>query len=198
MKATNRNTGLQKATLTVAQESAIDALVSGNKDAEVADLVGINRVTVTRWRLYNPHFQAALNERRQAIWAASLDRFRSLVPLALDAVADELTNAESPNRLQAALGLLKLLPLTLTVPRGPIEPDEIVKRIVEDERSNAHNSMEDILDHGKGLPMYKEHIQQVWDELSTKLASTPAKDVKQDASGNRSADPRTVHAAVLV
>ena len=95
--------------------------------------MGVNRVTVTRWRLYSPHFQAALNERRQAIWAASLDRLRALVPLALDAVADELANADSPNRLKAAFGLLKLVPLGV-VASGPTDPDEIVKRIVENER----------------------------------------------------------------
>ena len=88
--ATKCDTALQRAGLTVAQENAIDALAAGKKDGETAALVGVNRVTVARWRLYSPHFQAALNERRQAIWAASLDKLRALVPLALDAVADEL------------------------------------------------------------------------------------------------------------
>ena len=62
--ATNCYTMLQNSALTVAQENAVDALAAGKKDAEVAALVGVNRVTVTRWRLYHPHFIAALNERR--------------------------------------------------------------------------------------------------------------------------------------
>ena len=131
--ATKSYNALQRAAMTVAQENAVDALASGKKDAEAADLVGVNRVTVTRWRLYSPHFQAALNERRQAIWAASLDRLASLVPLALDAVADELANAANPNRVQAAFGLLKLVPLAV-MPTGPTDPEEIVRRIVEEHR----------------------------------------------------------------
>ena len=166
--ATKCDTTLQRAGLTVAQESAIDALAAGKKDGETATLVGVNRVTVARWRLYSPHFQAALNERRQAIWAASLDKLRALVPLALDAVADELANADSPNRLKAAFGLLKLVPLGL-VASGPTDPDEIVKRIVDEQRRGIRGLMSDLLDADRGHPPMAAHVAKVWDELAAKV-----------------------------
>jgi FixJ family two-component response regulator len=45
--------------LTVKQENVIDMLVVGANDSEVAQAVGVNRVTVSRWRLYSPQFQAS-------------------------------------------------------------------------------------------------------------------------------------------
>ena len=171
--ATKCDTTLQRIGLTVAQESAIDALAAGKKDGETAALVGVNRVTVTRWRLYSPHFQAALNERRRAVWAAGLDRLRALVPLALDAVADELANADRPNRLKAAFGLLKLVPLD-AVPFGPTDPDVIVRGVVAERRRDARGPFDDTLDAHKGLPSPDDHARQVWDELAAKAGESQA------------------------
>ena len=50
--------------LTIEQLNAIDLLVTGKTDQAVADAVGVARPTVTCWRLYDPHFEAALNQRR--------------------------------------------------------------------------------------------------------------------------------------
>ena len=167
-KATKCNSGLQHSNLPVAQGNAVDALASGKNDAETAKLVGVHRVTVTRWRLYSPHFQAALNDRRQAIWAAGLDRWRSLVPTALDALADEL-RPDSSNRLQAALGLLKLVPLSSAVPAGPTDADEIVRRIVDERRTNARDALDDTLDMARGKASYGEDVRRTWDDLAARL-----------------------------
>lgn len=179
-KVTKGHITLQRTVLTVAQENAVDALASGKRDADAADLVGVNRITVTRWRLYSPHFQAALNERRQAVWAGSLDRLRSLVPLALNVVADELANADSPNRLQAAFGLMKLVPLTVAAPSGPTDPDVIVhnlvlerreqaekdrQREVDDESDEDYNEQYDI----SPVPSLEELTATVWGELEARL-----------------------------
>jgi len=59
--------------LTLQQLSAIDYIVTGRSDAEVARLLTLHRVTLTRWRLYNHVFQAELNRRRQEIWGAAAD-----------------------------------------------------------------------------------------------------------------------------
>ena len=134
--------------------------------------MGVNRVTVTRWRLYSPRFQAALNERRQAVWAASLDRLRALVPLALDAVADELADADSPNRLKAAFGLLKLVPLGI-VATGPTDPDEIVRRVVDHQRRTHREPLDAMLDRGKGLPTLEDHVGRVWAELAERAGELP-------------------------
>ena len=50
------------------QLNAIDLLPPGKTDTEAAELLGLHRTTVTKWRLYDPVFQAALNRRRAEAW----------------------------------------------------------------------------------------------------------------------------------
>lgn len=92
--------------LTIAQENAIDLLVTGATDGETAETTGVNRVTVTKWRLYDPHFQAELNRRRKEVWGSAVDRPRTLLPRALDALEEELRTGN--NRLRAAVAVLQL------------------------------------------------------------------------------------------
>src|SRR6516162_5854945 len=93
------------------QLSAIDLLASGKTDKETAELLGLSRTCITKWRLYSPEFQATLNRRRAEVWGAGIDRLRSLIPKALDALAEEVASKESPNRFKAAVELLKLAQL---------------------------------------------------------------------------------------
>ena len=92
--------------LTVEQLNAIDRLVLGQTDQTVATEVGVHRVTITRWRLYDPLFQAELNRRRAELWRGSVDGARGLLPTALDTLFDQLTAGEQRGRL--ALDLLRL------------------------------------------------------------------------------------------
>src|SRR5260370_21653508 len=112
--------------LTLPQESALDLLAGGKTDRETAELLGLARPTISRWRLYDPVFAAALNQRRAEIWGAAADRLRALVPEALDALADALKKADPTNRLKAASEILRLAPLPVG-PRhvGPTDAHEI-------------------------------------------------------------------------
>src|SRR5262245_30154666 len=71
--------------LTLPQLNALDLLAGGKTDKETAELLKLSRTCVTKWRLYDPLFQAALNRLR-----AALDRLRALIPRALDALAQAL------------------------------------------------------------------------------------------------------------
>jgi hypothetical protein len=77
-------------TPTLPQLNAIDLLAAGKTDTETAAALELHGTTVTKWRLYDPVFQAALNRRRAEIWGAAADRLRSLVPKALDVLAAAL------------------------------------------------------------------------------------------------------------
>jgi len=92
--------------LSIEQRNAIDMLVLGKSDREVAEAVGVSRQTVCGWRLYLPQFQAELNLRRRAIWGAAVDKLRSLVPRSLAILEQELERSEEPAKI--ALGILKL------------------------------------------------------------------------------------------
>jgi len=95
--------------LTIEQLNAIDLLVTGKSDQEVADKVGVNRVTVTSWRLYDPYFQAELNRRRKETWGASVDRMRALLPKAFDVLEQAINNGD----VKAALELIKMAGLDM-------------------------------------------------------------------------------------
>jgi hypothetical protein len=91
--------------LTLPQLNAIDALVAGKSDMEVAGIVGVHRVTVSKWRLYDPYFQAELNARRRALWGDAAERLRALLPKAIDTLEAELSGDK---RLAAALQVIRL------------------------------------------------------------------------------------------
>src|SRR4051812_14230188 len=90
--------------LTTAQLNAIDLLVTGKTDQEVADIIGVNRVTITKWRNYDIYFQAELNKRRKEIWGASIDRIRALVPKAMERLEKEV---DGENGWKVALEVIK-------------------------------------------------------------------------------------------
>lgn len=91
--------------LTIDQLNAIDLLVIGKTDKEVAGIVGINRVTVTKWRNYDLDFQAELNKKRKEIWSSSIDRLRALVPLAIERLEQEIENTHG---WKVALEVIKI------------------------------------------------------------------------------------------
>src|SRR5262245_24535399 len=121
--------------LTMHQLNAIDLLAAGKTDKETAELLGLSRTCVTKWRLYDPVFQAALTRRRAEVWSAGIDRLRALIPKALDALADALENKQSPNRLKAASEILRLAHLPAgSLGIGPSDAEEIVSQIVVEQR----------------------------------------------------------------
>src|SRR5688572_30579735 len=90
--------------LTLAQRNAIDLLVAGLNDRAAAERLGLSRETLTRWRNYDPIFQTSLNERRAALWSGAADGVRAAIPLALDAMREQLRVGARRDRL--ALDLL--------------------------------------------------------------------------------------------
>jgi hypothetical protein len=158
---------------TLPQLSAIDLLAAGKTDQEAADLLQLHRTTVTKWRLYDPVFQAALNRRRAEVWGAAADRLRSLIPKALDALAAALEDSAHPGRLKAAAELLRLAPPTgSALDIGPTDPEQIVRGIVRQRRSAAPGPLDGLLDDGKNLPPLDQHVERVWRELEARAEET--------------------------
>ena len=105
--ATNRYKMLHE--LSIEQLAAIDLLVTGQTDEEVAQAVNVHRTTVTRWRLYHARFQAALNQRRHDVNNAS--------------------------RGQLALSVIKASGLT-AADIGPPDPEAVIEKAVLDRSNN--------------------------------------------------------------
>ncbi len=165
MNATKCDTMLQTRTLTVVQLNAIDALASGKNDMDVAEAVGAHRTTISRWRLYHPEFIAELNRRRLEVWSNGADRLRAMIPEALEVLAAEMANAESPNRLKAAVEVLKLATPGTAI-YGPMDADEVVRSIVDQRRESGRGTQRNsMLDTMNGLKSYDEHFADVEAEL---------------------------------
>ena len=65
--------------LTPQQETAIDLIVAGKNDREVAQAVGKSRSTINIWRNHDPLFMATLNNHRQQVQGTQLTRLNTLV-----------------------------------------------------------------------------------------------------------------------
>jgi hypothetical protein len=145
--------------LTIKQQNALDLLVCGETHRSVAEAIKVNRVTVTKWLNYDPHFQAALNSRRTELWGTSVDRFRSLLPLAMDALEQELHGKQ---RGRVALEILRLAGLDRAGPKtssletygvGPTDPDVIIDARA---RAQRHDPVDDLL-HGDPVTDRERH-----------------------------------------
>lgn len=132
--------------LSIEQLNAVDLLVIGKSDREVAELTGVSRQTVNGWQRKNPRFQAELNRRRNELYGESADRLRGMLAKALDVVERELDGGERP--LAAALKVLEMAGFT---PRtrdlsslgiGSEDPEEIEQTIEADARQRQERRSE--------------------------------------------------------
>jgi hypothetical protein len=148
--------------LTIEQLNAIDLLVTGMSDQEVADKVGVNRVTVTSWRLYDPYFQAELNKRRKEIWGASIDKMRNLIPKALETVE----NAIKQGDVKTALEFLKMAGMgdVFVGNIGEDEPEKIIEKLAKEKEEKARF---DLATHSREV--YKKSVLDELDELADRL-----------------------------
>ena len=110
-------------TLTPQQETAVDLLASGKTVTDTAAAVEVTRQTVSEWLNHHAGFQAALNRRRQELWAGMTDALRNLLPQAVEVLKHEL---EGEARLQAAVHIFRCCGLYngIPAPQGPTEPED--------------------------------------------------------------------------
>ena len=104
--------------LTIQQQNAIDLLLVGKNDRQVAESVGVERVTVNGWRNRKPEFIDELNRRRHELFAGEMDRLRSLISASVDALTECINSPDERVKLTAANSLLKLIGLD----RHPLVP----------------------------------------------------------------------------
>jgi len=120
--------------LSVEQENAIDLLIQGKSDREVAEAVGVARQTVNQWRNQDAVFIAELNVRRHAIWGSQTERLRSLIAKAVDVLERDLDSEDLRLRQSAAVHLLKAVGLY----RADLEPTgETSAEAIEDQWAQA-------------------------------------------------------------
>ena len=111
--------------LTPAQEVVIDQLLTGATDAEAAAATGVTRKEIAAWRATDALFIAETNARRKAEWGARAERFRSLLPKAIDVLEKSIDSEDEKVRMTAAMHVLKVCGMADLKPTGETDPAEI-------------------------------------------------------------------------
>ena len=98
MKNSPRDTDWQDANsaiLSLKQHYAIELLLIGKSDAEVAALIGVDSSVVRDWQNQDAEFIVAINALRAAAWEGSVARLKRLMSRALDVVEEAITRDET-------------------------------------------------------------------------------------------------------
>jgi hypothetical protein len=167
MKA-NRNaqqkpTDFRPKPLIIEQENAIDLLLTGQSDREVAEAVGVTRWAVQGWRTSHPFFMATLAQRREEIFGAAVNRLRTLLNKALE----NITGAIQSGDVKSSFKLLKATRLHgFCPPAGETDVQKLAERLCLEQLAREHipeSSMDlSFLDKN---PQYEERKREILEEL---------------------------------
>ena len=122
--------------LTPQHHKAIDLMIMGSNNKNVAETLNIAPETVSRWRA-DYIFQAALNQRLKENQAASVERLRSLADTALATIETVMADSNDDKaRLQAAFKVLEMARVSVsgigsTNPKALQRDDEMNKALDE-------------------------------------------------------------------
>jgi DNA-binding CsgD family transcriptional regulator len=149
--------------LTPEQLSAIDLLIQGKSDQEVADTIGKARETVWRWKNNVPFFMATLEARRQEVFGVAVQRLRNLLDKAIDNIAKDIEDGDvkSSFELVKATGLHGFCP-----PTGETNVRILSEQICLEQLAREHipESSFDLIRPDKN-PHYEERKREILEEL---------------------------------
>ncbi len=98
----------QQQELSQKQENAMVLLLQGLSDADVGQQVGVDRVTVFRWR-HSEQFGREFRRLRRGVWQRSIERVQTMLEPALDVLQRHLSAADPRIALRAAAILVRLV-----------------------------------------------------------------------------------------
>ena len=118
------------------QLNAIELLLQGKNDGEVAEEVSVARQTINEWKNHNSGFIAEINLRRHSMWAAQVERLRGLIEQAVNVVETDLQSNDPKAKRNASIHILKCVGLygEQLKPIGDIDADVIEKKWRDAER----------------------------------------------------------------
>jgi hypothetical protein len=90
--------------VTPRQQTAIELLVAGATDMHAAEVAGVDRTTIWRWKK-DPHFQAAFDLARELAFGETVDRLRALAPHAVESLEQHVRSGDQ----MASVRLLRLI-----------------------------------------------------------------------------------------
>lgn len=124
--------------LTDKQLMAMELILCGMSDREVAKRTDKSRQTINRWRTNDAAFCALLTERRKEIRARHRDNLSNLATKALNVMFEAMEADNATTRLQAAQTVLRMSGLRAMMQSEPIPTkEEIIKEFVGEMIANA-------------------------------------------------------------
>jgi hypothetical protein len=128
--------------LTPEQLNAIDLLILGKTDREVAEIVGVRRETITKWHK-NPFFSVELSIRREELWVDAKLRLKSLAHEAVNVLTNGLHSSDEKVAITAAVHILKTVGLygDWQQGSGPTTPEEAVWRQATERRTQNYTAL---------------------------------------------------------
>jgi len=97
----------QERELSQKQVNAITLMLQGLNDTQVAQQVGVDRITIYRWRK-DERFLVELESQRQVVLQHSLARLQSMLEPALDILQRQISGDDPKTALRAAAILLRV------------------------------------------------------------------------------------------
>lgn len=88
------------------QRTAVELLLRGLRDQDVAAQLGVDRSTIHRWRR-SPRVQRELDRQRRMLWERSAGQIQSLVEPALAVLRKQFNSEDQKSALRAAGVLLR-------------------------------------------------------------------------------------------
>lgn len=116
------------------QLNAIEMLLQGRTDGEVAEAVDVSRQTVNEWKNHDPNFIAEINHRRQILWECQVERLRGLLSGAVDVLESDFQSSDPKDRRAAAIHVLRCVGLygEKLQPTGETTPEAVEQKLHEE------------------------------------------------------------------
>jgi hypothetical protein len=90
------------------QMRAIELIVRGMPQMQIARLLALDRKTLWRWKTFDPHYQYALYEARHEISAMATDRYQNLLVRATGVLGKFMDDPAEDKRYRAAQTVLNM------------------------------------------------------------------------------------------
>jgi len=130
-----------EAGLTAQQWRAVQLLVSGMRQVDVANELDMAQETLSRWRS-QPMFAAALNATIKDCWRTTVDEVRQVASEAVDVLRSCLKSGDDKVRLRAALAVLDLHQrLHADIDELPVTPADVARQQRRQQAEKRHRDM---------------------------------------------------------
>lgn len=94
--------------LPLRQEQALEMMMKGISDGDIAQKLGVTRQTVNNWRNHDDQFRFELKRRHMQTWESRRNEMPDLYQEAIAVVRRELKSKNAKTRFKAAVQILKM------------------------------------------------------------------------------------------